>query len=211
MAENRDFQGGESLRDRGTFLVQPVPPLLHQIWLQGAPVGEPAVLMAEARRVAVESGWQYFRWSHEELMMFDDYARLVHLCRLVFDRADLGRIVLLHRYGGLYLDADIELRKLPADLRGAWLSSVDGEGARVDNFAMAQPAGHPFGERMLELAADPKWWALKWTGGPIADQARKTAPVNLWFDRDWMPKGARYGSHLYRSGQWGSARLLSDS
>ena len=64
------------------------------------------------------TGWSYKFWTDVELeaLMIEEYAGLLPIfkqCRTGVQRGDLGRLLVLHKFGGLYLDLDIELLRNP--------------------------------------------------------------------------------------------------
>jgi mannosyltransferase OCH1-like enzyme len=82
-----------------------IPQVIHQVWLGDAPV--PKDWMMSWFTVP---GYEYrlwreadFRWLHNQ-ELFDHF-----LQRKMFDAAcDVARVEILHKHGGLYVDADME-------------------------------------------------------------------------------------------------------
>ena len=199
----------------------PVPRIVHQIWLQGegAMPGEAYAASRTTCHVAKDAGWAYRLWSESDLMGFLSwYPSLRHLAPSAAFRADLGRYSILWDVGGLYLDMDIDLFRLPEDLKGAW--TVQG-----GNHVMAAPPGHPRVRKMLEVfgevmtgipATDPRpSWNALYQRYFCADEGWDGIwPQHLWHDllygRGQRPSPARecFGHHHSRSKQWGSFATL---
>lgn len=82
---------------------------LHQIWLGGAPrCGSHVAWSHEWREL--HPGWDYHLWSDAdaERERFPLYAQHGGCCATHAQRSDLLRLCILRRYGGLYLDTDLE-------------------------------------------------------------------------------------------------------
>jgi mannosyltransferase OCH1-like enzyme len=91
-----------------------IPKIIHQIWL-GDQARRPATWMASWR--TQHPDWEYRLWTEAELFDLEcagQFAALPHFA----GKADIARYEILHRYGGIYLDADSEcVRPLPEHLR----------------------------------------------------------------------------------------------
>ncbi|MCM2290715.1 mannosyltransferase [Allorhizobium sp. BGMRC 0089] len=163
---------------------QPVPRLLHQIWLGALPV--PAACAAWADHAA-RHGLTYRLWREADLAAegFDSDASFqAMLAEGDYPGAvDAARYRILERHGGIYLDCDF----YPArdDLSFADLLPLIGLTAMAEDIArktglgslllansfIATPPGHPVFTRMLEampqamalLPKGPAWW----TTGPL--------------------------------------------
>jgi mannosyltransferase OCH1-like enzyme len=191
---------------------RPVPKVLHQIWLQGAAAmrTDIACLAKQAERAALASGWQYRLWSDADLMLLPEYAALRSLPPTFMHLADLGRYAILWNEGGLYVDVDTEVNRMPTDggplgpLVGAWCM----EG---NNAVMAAPPRHPFLARVLARAA-----RLESYTGP-ATQANlvvlEAGPdMRFWPEPYWLGQWRwRYGHHLGSHLSMGSAIPLGDT
>lgn len=126
-----------------------IPKVIHQIWLGGAPPSNVLAWMETWRHHFPE--WEHRFWTD------DDVPELVN--QDLFDRspnfaqkADLLRYELLHRFGGLYVDADFEcLHSLESRLEHGELI-VASEYGVVTNSFMGSVPGHPFPEALIAAA-----------------------------------------------------------
>lgn len=145
-----------------------IPRIIHQIWMQGEPPEDLA-----ARRVSWREhhpDWEHRLWDERAIreLVSDRYAWLLPVWdgypELIM-RADIGRYVILHRYGGVYLDMDLEcLRPLGPLLAGESLvaalepqlhrlSRFPGGGAPrhlLANGFIASTPGHPFWDHLFK-------------------------------------------------------------
>ena len=118
-----------------------IPRVFHQIWLGEEP------FPYEAER----AGWRRFHpdwelrlWQEADLPADLELAEAANRLRQPAERADILRLELLHRHGGVYLDADFECLK-PIDplLDGVtcFLGLLDS--GRVSNAVIGCVPGHP--------------------------------------------------------------------
>jgi mannosyltransferase OCH1-like enzyme len=214
---------------------------VHQVWVQGEPSGEPLALMDKVKAMCWAEGRAYFRWREwrevagrfvadaecgTDVLDSELYARHVGRCPNYSVRSDFMRFVVLHEIGGLYLDADVDLRVLPSsDLVGAWIMSMDHPPAKlksVNPAVMAGPAGHPyFGRFLARIERQPTVLEHPYAGMGMAIQelfpSETASDVSLWPYAAWSDVGhtqwgvrpARYGTHLYRAVKWGSQQRIA--
>ncbi len=145
-----------------------IPRIIHQTW-------KTDIIPQEFRAWCnsweeINPGWQRQLWSDRRLLEFvaEQYPDFLELyCSLPSGvmRADAGRYMLLHHFGGLYADIDTEclstLDTLAAERRVVlslepsthWhpIASQRGMPYLVFNGIMASPACHPFWLHVLEL------------------------------------------------------------
>lgn len=131
--------------------------------------------------------------------------------------ADLIRIEVVHRYGGVYLDSDVWLRKSLDDLaehHQFFVASEDGQ--RATNAVFGATRGHPALETMIEeLHARPPDWTLpptvttgpeffsrvlRWRGD-VTLLPRETFYPHNWNERPGAVAPQTYGVHQWR-GSW---------
>ena len=136
-----------------------MPKILHRIWI-GPPVPQYEEWWAEAREL--NPGW--------ELRTHDgsEWPAIVRASRSLAQASDLIRLEVLHRDGGVYMDADFRhLRPLDrvAPVAHAWSVWEDDRRKIVLNGVIGAPAGHPAIAACLALARrripGATWW-----GGP---------------------------------------------
>lgn len=115
-------------------------------------------------------------WSDDALLalLTDDFPRLLpafQSARVGVQRSDLARLALLHRFGGLYVDTDVEgLRPFAAPLVGgprltvapephAQVAALYGPGVYLCNAVMYAPVGDP-GVAAALAEVEARWAAL---------------------------------------------------
>ena len=143
----------------------PIPRIIHQTW-KSNDVPEPLARF-QARWRALHPEFEYRLWTDEQNDAFvrAEYPALHRLYRSFpreIYRADMVRCLYLRRFGGVYVDLDVEpLRPLEPFLSacgdcvlGAEPESHArkrrGKSSMACNAIMASVAGHPFWQRMIE-------------------------------------------------------------
>lgn len=84
-----------------------IPKIIHQIWLGPAKLpSNYAAYMKECRDLHPD--WEYKLWTNKEAADFDFPTKDLYLsARSYAEKADILRMEILYKYGGLYLDTDI--------------------------------------------------------------------------------------------------------
>jgi mannosyltransferase OCH1-like enzyme len=113
--------------------------------------------------------WEMRLWTEDSLP--DDLVRpeVYERLRSPAERSDIARLEVLYRFGGVYVDTDVEcLRPIDPLLEGEdfFVEAVQG---KVENAVIAAEAGHPILERALrelrpvtEYGADPTQGTGPW-------------------------------------------------
>jgi mannosyltransferase OCH1-like enzyme len=118
-----------------------IPRVFHQIWLGEAPF--PYAVERETWH-RLHPDWQHRLWTERDLPADLELKEAGNLLRQPAERADILRLEVLHRHGGVYLDADFECLK-PIDplLEGVscFLGLLDS--GRVSNAVIGAAPGHP--------------------------------------------------------------------
>jgi len=165
-----------------------IPKIIHQTWKEKEVPPGLARYQASWKRLHPE--WEYRLWTDadNDALVRDEFPELLplyHSLPRAIHRADLARILFLARFGGLYVDLDIEALQ-PANVILGGPDCVVGSEPKLHaerlrgleqvtcNAAMASIPGHPFWEKMLEEIAaragshrtDPVWMT-----GPLCLQA----------------------------------------
>jgi hypothetical protein len=146
----------------------PIPRILHQTW-KSAEVPAPLAGF-QARWRALHPDFQYRLWTdaHNDVFVRDEYPELYPLYRSFtreIYRADMVRCLYLLRFGGVYVDLDVEpLRSLDeflADAGDCVLGAEPeaharkrrGKSSLACNAILASAPGHPFWRRMMDEIA----------------------------------------------------------
>ncbi|EGG01008.1 family 32 glycosyltransferase [Melampsora larici-populina 98AG31] len=91
-------------------------------------------------------------------------------------RADALRYFVLHHYGGIFLDLDLECRRSLGPLRRFPIVNINAFPVGVSNGFMMAEAGHPF---LAQLVRNLKRYDRSWFGIPYADIMFSTGPMFL--------------------------------
>jgi len=150
-----------------------IPPIIHQTWKsENIPERfQPYCLTWRD----LNPGWDYRLWTDRELLEFvateyPDFLDLFCGYREGVQRADAGRYLLLHHFGGVYADIDAECLQSFKPLEGEervvlchepevhWKPNATPRGHPflLFNGVMASPAGHPFWVHLLSRMKDVK-------------------------------------------------------
>lgn len=118
-----------------------IPRVFHQIWL-----GEGSFPYAVERESwhRFHPDWEHRLWTERDLPGDLELVEAANLLRQPAERADILRLELLHRHGGVYLDADFECLK-PVDPLLDGVSCFLGllDSGRVSNAVIGTVPGHP--------------------------------------------------------------------
>lgn len=171
-----------------------IPRIIHQTWKDHSVPEQFRSFQASWSRH--NPGWTLRLWTDDDNLRLveEDYPHLLDLYLqypFAIQRADLARILYLHKHGGLYADLDVECLKpidraleghdvvLGREYRGAGYFWTGQDFAC--NALMASTPGHEFWERLLarmqrEFAPYRRWRQRAWyvlstTGPKILDDA----------------------------------------
>ncbi|MUL39645.1 hypothetical protein FZ103_00355 [Streptomonospora sp. PA3] len=131
-----------------------IPRIVHVVWVGDKPYPYTDNLRTWADH---NPNWDVWLWTDNNLPSIrlhnqDVYDALMHLHPAV--RADLLRLELLYRYGGLYSDADSWcMRPLRPLLEGRTLVGMTGSRGNVANGTLGATKGHPAMRALVEGAA----------------------------------------------------------
>jgi inositol phosphorylceramide mannosyltransferase catalytic subunit len=129
-----------------------IPRVFHRIWLGPDPMPEQYVRFGETWK-RNHPGWERRLWDETNLPADLERREVYELLRRPAERADLLRLELLHRHGGVYLDADLEsLAPIDSLLDGVacFLGLLDS--GRVSNAVIGAVPGHPLLARAIAEA-----------------------------------------------------------
>jgi inositol phosphorylceramide mannosyltransferase catalytic subunit len=150
-----------------------IPRIFHHIWLGPDPLPDDhKPWIASWRRHHPE--WEFRLWTEENLPEDPIRPEIAERLRAPVERADILRLEVLYREGGVYLDTDLEcLRPIDEILEGEEFVGVCHKRDRITNTAIAAAARHPLLERALELVRPmDMYWTnaserLKEVAGPL--------------------------------------------
>jgi len=193
-----------------------IPRVFHQIWLGP----EPFPRDYERYRRSWTSrhpAWELRVWTEENLPAGLERAEVYELLRQPAERADMLRLELLRRDGGVYIDADLEcLRPIDELLDGveAFLGLLDS--GRVSNAIVGAAPGHPFVERAVrELRPRTTYGPVdrEGTGPLLLERLRHDVPDVTVFEPEIFyattPGTAVYAFH-HTARSWKDAAALRE-
>ena len=179
-----------------------IPKIIHQTWKEETVPPSLAPYQESWKRFNPD--WEYRLWTDadNDALVRDEFPSLLELYSSLpraIHRADFARVLYLWRFGGLYVDLDIEALR-PADevLGGAacmlgcepalHAERLRGVDRVVCNAAMASEADHRFWEKMIEQIGQRSTQGREdpvWMTGPLCLQAAYDAHgaqlgVELW-------------------------------
>lgn len=127
-----------------------IPRVIHQIWIG------PDALPDEHRRwigswKKLHPNWEHRLWTEDDLPSDPIRPEVLERLRAPVERADILRLEILYRHGGVYVDTDVEcLRPVDEALAGHDFVGVCLKPGRMTNTFIASVPGHPLLQRALE-------------------------------------------------------------
>jgi inositol phosphorylceramide mannosyltransferase catalytic subunit len=129
---------------------QLIPRIFHQIWLGPDPVPEE---YAAYRQTWIDRhpGWLLRVWTDDNLLEGAHRGEVYETLRTPAERADMLRLELLWRFGGVYVDCDFEcVRPIEPLLGGVEFFAGYRKPGHANNAIMGSVAGHPLVGRALD-------------------------------------------------------------
>lgn len=93
-----------------------IPRVIHQIWFQGQNVNIKKYKDCQKSCKKIYQNWDYILWDKKkiETMIKRDYPqywKLYNIYPFMIQKIDIAKIFIMHRYGGVYMDMDMECLK----------------------------------------------------------------------------------------------------
>lgn len=157
-----------------------IPKIIHHIWLGESPL-HPLMESWRSRWISLHPTWKHFLWtegSQPHLLTCNEHQIISSVPHLLYQachlsqRSNIWRYEIIHRFGGLYIDTDIEPFK-----------PVDNLLSPLDAFAVA---GNRHGSLVYETAffgASPNH---PWTAALVKDIATKNPAISLSLGVDYF-------------------------
>jgi hypothetical protein len=141
-----------------------VPKIIHQIWVGPDSLPEQFAGYVETWKQN-HPGWEHRLWTEENLPTDLRHREALERIRHPAERADILRLELLWRHGGVYADVDFECRRSlepyigDADFFTAYLKpkNVVKARERVNNAFIGSIPGHPLLGRALDELRPQEW------------------------------------------------------
>jgi mannosyltransferase OCH1-like enzyme len=148
-----------------------IPRIIHQIWLGPDPLpSDHRPWIASWKRHHPD--WEHRFWTEEDLPADPIRPEVLERLRAPVERADILRLEILYRHGGVYADTDLEcLRAIDPLLDGERFVGVSIKPGRMTNTLIASAPGHPLLDRALrELQPMQVYWTT-WAPRSIKESA----------------------------------------
>jgi inositol phosphorylceramide mannosyltransferase catalytic subunit len=150
-----------------------IPRIFHHIWLGPDPLPDQHKPWIESWR-SHHPDWEHRLWTEDDLPEDPIRPEVLERLRAPVERADILRLEILYRHGGVYLDTDLEcLRPLDDVLQGEEFVGVCHKPGRITNTAIASAPDHPLlGRALEEVRPMEMYWTkaserLKEVAGPL--------------------------------------------
>jgi len=138
-----------------------IPRTFHHIWLGPDPLPEEHGPWIETWK-RHHPDWEFRMWTEDNLPEDPIRPEVLERLRAPVERADILRLELVYRYGGVYLDTDLEcLRPLDDVLTGQSFVGIQLKPGRITNTFISAVPGHPLLERALSAVRPMEMY---WTG-----------------------------------------------
>jgi mannosyltransferase OCH1-like enzyme len=139
-----------------------IPRTIHHIWVGPDPLPADHKPWIESWK-RHHPGWEHRLWTEDNLPGDPTRPEVLERLRPPVERADILRLELLYRYGGVYVDTDLEcLRPMDDVLGDAEFVAVCLKPGRVTNTMIASAPGHRLLERALrELRPTDTYWTFE--------------------------------------------------
>lgn len=84
-----------------------IPRIFHRIWMQGPPPSKYDDMVTSWKQF--HPTWEVKTWTEDMMkpLVDPDWQRVLEMCTLLIQRADVYRLILLEIYGGVYIDCDM--------------------------------------------------------------------------------------------------------
>ena len=194
-----------------------IPQVFHRIWLGPDPMPEEYVRLGRTWK-RNHPDWEHHLWAETNLPTDLERHEVYELLRRPAERADILRLELLHRLGGVYVDADLESLK-PIDMLldgvSCFLGALDS--GRVSNAVIGAVPGHPLLARAIaELRPRTTFGPVdrEGTGPLLIERLRHEFPDVTVFEPEVFfateREQAQYSFHLSARSWKDEAGLRSD-
>jgi mannosyltransferase OCH1-like enzyme len=145
-----------------------IPRIFHHVWVGPNPLPDEFARYRETW-AAHHPGWQMRLWTEDNLPQELRRAEVYERLRVPAERADILRLEVLWREGGVYLDTDFEcLRSIESLIEGIDFFAAYLKPGRTNNAVIGAVPGHPILDRALdELRPREAYGYDKAAAGPL--------------------------------------------
>jgi hypothetical protein len=126
-----------------------IPNTIHQIWVGPDPLPDELAPYVKSWKKH-HPKWEHILWTEKNLPENPVRPEVLQRLRSPVERSDILRLEILYRYGGVYVDTDLECRRPLDDVIGdAPFVATCFKPERVTNTFVASEPNHPLLERAL--------------------------------------------------------------
>jgi inositol phosphorylceramide mannosyltransferase catalytic subunit len=149
-----------------------IPRTIHHIWIGPDPLPDDHRRWMRSWK-RHHPNWEHRLWTEENLPEDPIRPEILERLRVPVERADILRLEILYRHGGVYVDTDLEcLRPLDDVLGDEEFVGVYLKPNRVTNTFIASAPGHPLLERGLrEVRPMEVYWTMSSDSAPLKQVA----------------------------------------
>ena len=202
------------------FYIMSVPKIIHQLWIGDKPA--PFNLMNSVKDMNPE--YEYILWNEDnlkELAITKKYSQKIRLMEELNGKADMYRWIILEKYGGVFVDADmISIEPIDDFLLNKSFFCWENEIARPGLCAttiMGFTKEHIIPQLAINWIMNNRITSPAWISvGPqlltnIYNSIRDTTDVVIYSSYYFLPDhhtGIKYNGHgkVYMCHEWGSTR-----
>jgi mannosyltransferase OCH1-like enzyme len=149
-----------------------IPRVIHQIWIGPDPLPDEHRGWIETWR-RHHPAWEHRLWTEDDLPQDPIRPEILERLRVPVERADILRLEILYRHGGVYVDTDVEcLRPMDEALAGHNFVGVCLKPGRMTNTFIASVAAHPLLDRALR---EVRPLEVYWTASASPDVLKEVA------------------------------------
>ncbi len=88
-----------------------IPKIIHQIWIGNKPIPEKAMVYRK-KIIELHPDWTHMLWTDDSVIRSGmSLNKTYYLSENTGHRSDILRYQIMHEYGGIYLDMDIDIQK----------------------------------------------------------------------------------------------------
>jgi inositol phosphorylceramide mannosyltransferase catalytic subunit len=192
-----------------------IPRIFHQIWVGPDPFPDEYARYQQTW-LAQHPGWELRFWAEENLPGELRRPEAAERLRTPAERANILRLELLWRLGGVYVDTDFEcLRSIEPLIEDAELFITLAKPGRVNNALMGSVAAHPIIDQALEeirpreiYGHDKEATGTRFLDGLLIDRPGVTLiDPELFFPKTPEARAAAYAVH-HMARSWKDPQLL---
>lgn len=177
-----------------------VPKIIHQIWFDFSKDGsgrDPPKKYSTSKEYCerINCDWVFKLWNERDCLElvkteYPEYLEMYQNYKYPIQKVDAAKYFILHAYGGVYMDMDMQCRK-PLNIKGDGVFLVEVNTiSKYNNAFIASSPREPFWQVVFQLLKKAQeessiknlnlnWLTIFNTTGPyILDSAAKQMPVN---------------------------------